>query len=184
MKRDNLEHIIRASSVITNDAIIVIGSQAMLGSFSEPPEEIAKSMGVDVYALSDDGMSKMIDDAIGEDTIFHESYGYYARGVSSETAVLPDGWMDRLIDIRLEKSVGYCLSPEDITVSKIIAGREKDIEYVKCLINHKMIKFDLVEQLINNVIEKNKSEEIREKSVLALNKFKILTSANKTKNII
>ena len=27
-------------------------------------------------------------------------YGYYAQGVGEETAVLPDGWRDRLADRR------------------------------------------------------------------------------------
>ena len=45
MKRADLEHIIRAAAEIADDPeIVVIGSQAILGSFPDAPPEVLVSM--------------------------------------------------------------------------------------------------------------------------------------------
>ena len=50
MNRSSLEHVIRAASAIADDPeIIVIGSQAILGSFPDAPESLLKSMEADVF---------------------------------------------------------------------------------------------------------------------------------------
>jgi hypothetical protein len=37
---------------------------------------------------------------IGELSPFHETFGYYAHGVAEETALLPQGWKDRLVAVQ------------------------------------------------------------------------------------
>lgn len=50
MKRNELEHIIRASADIADDdEIIVIGSQSILGQYPNPPLELLVSVEADVY---------------------------------------------------------------------------------------------------------------------------------------
>ena len=44
-----------------------------------------------------DAKADQVDGAIGELSAFHETFGYYAQGVSVSTAVLPEGWRDRVI---------------------------------------------------------------------------------------
>ena len=49
MTRDQLEHAIRAACEIANDTeLIVFGSQAILGTYSDPPESLTTSVEVDV----------------------------------------------------------------------------------------------------------------------------------------
>jgi hypothetical protein len=57
--------------------------------------------GVDVAFFEDpeDRKADQVDGAIGELSPFHETFGYYAQGVSVATAVLPDGWRDRLVRV-------------------------------------------------------------------------------------
>ncbi len=74
--------------------IIVIGSQALLASCPEAPEELLRSMEVDCYPLEDPAKADLIDGSIGELSPFHETYGYYAHGIGPETAALPAGWKD------------------------------------------------------------------------------------------
>lgn len=76
---------------------MIIGSQAILGSFPDAPEELLASMEADVYPKDAPERSILIDGAIGELSVFHETFGYYAHGVDESTAVLPDGWKDRLV---------------------------------------------------------------------------------------
>jgi len=53
-------------------------------------------MEADVAAFDDpdDRKADLIDGSIGEASMFHRSFGYYAQGVSQSTAVLPVGWRD------------------------------------------------------------------------------------------
>jgi hypothetical protein len=44
-----------------------------------------------------DAKADQVDGAIGELSAFHETFGYWAQGVSVSTAVLPEGWRDRVI---------------------------------------------------------------------------------------
>lgn len=76
MRRAELEHVLRAACEIANAReALVIGSQAVLGSYSEdvlPPEAI-RSIEVDLAFLDDvdDERSDRVDGAIGELSSFH-----------------------------------------------------------------------------------------------------------------
>ncbi|HXT21630.1 MAG TPA: hypothetical protein VN923_12840 [Thermoanaerobaculia bacterium] len=49
MTRDQLEHVIRAAAVIaSDDEIVVIGSQAILGQYPDAPAELLVSVEADV----------------------------------------------------------------------------------------------------------------------------------------
>lgn len=94
MNRKELEHIIRASSAISNDyKIIIIGSQSILGGNPNAPLSLLQSMEADVYPMNIESNSDIIiDGSIGEESLFHKTFGYYAKCVSKETAVLPENW--------------------------------------------------------------------------------------------
>ena len=102
MTREQLEHILRAASTITGEPVVlVIGSQSVLGSFAgaDLPAEATSSMEADIAFFDDpaDAKADQVDGVIGELSMFHETFGYYAQGVSITTAVLPEGWRDRVV---------------------------------------------------------------------------------------
>lgn len=136
MTRRQLEHIVRAAAATADVRdIVVIGSQAILGSFPDPPAELAKSIDADVFPRDDPERSIVIDGAIGELSLFHETFGYYAHGVDNTTAVLPDGWEGRLVQVQAgQGATGWCLDPHDLAVSKLVAGREKDLEFIGAML--------------------------------------------------
>ncbi|CAN5735124.1 hypothetical protein BH18ACT17_BH18ACT17_01520 [soil metagenome] len=142
MKRSELAHVLRAASTITDDPrILVIGSQAILGSFgeSELPEAAIRSVEVDVAFFDDphEAKSDAVDGAIGELASFHETHGFYAQGVAVSTAVFPIGWEERVVpfdDPESEPSCAVCLEPHDLVVSKLVAGREKDFVFARALV--------------------------------------------------
>jgi hypothetical protein len=142
MQRHQLEHIIRAASGITGAAeFVIIGSQAVLGQFANAPADLLASMEADVFSLHSSAESDLIDGSIGEGSPFHMTFGYYAHGVGPDTAILPDGWRERLIPIRNENTgggTGLCLEVHDLAVSKLVAGREKDLEFVAGLLRHRL----------------------------------------------
>lgn len=125
MKRTEFEHAVRAAAAVLGaDELLVIGSQALHGSVEdELPEEALRSVEVDVAALEDpEGrMADLIDGAIGEASMFHATFGYYAQGVEAVTAVLPDGWKDRLVRFETPGTRGvtaWCLEPHDLWIFK------------------------------------------------------------------
>jgi hypothetical protein len=140
MRRQQLEHIIRAAAGITGaDEFVVIGSQAVLGQFPNPPLELLVSIDVDLFSFRNPADADLIDGSIGEASPFHQTFGYYAHGVGEETAVLPAGWKERLIAIQNENTggaTGLCLEVHDLAVSKLVAGREKDLSFVGGLLRH------------------------------------------------
>jgi len=152
MTRDQLEHILRASSEISNEyEFVIVGSQSILGEYPNAPGIFLRSMEADVYPLQDPDKWELIDGAIGEQSQFHEEFGYYAQGISPTTSVLPNGWEKRLTRIEGEKSVGYCISVQDLALSKLVASREKDLEFVKALLKHKMVYSSSLEELAKDL---------------------------------
>lgn len=150
MNRHQLEHIIRAAAGNADCGdIVVIGSQAILGTHPDAPEEMLVSMEADVFPRDRPADSILIDGGIGERSVFHETFGYYAHGVDETTATLPDGWRERLVPVCNENTrgaTGWCLEVHDLAVSKLAAGREKDAEYLAALFRNALAEPDLVRE--------------------------------------
>ena len=144
MTRAQLEHILRAAGDIAeDDAIVVIGSQAILAQFPDAPPALRVSVEADVFPLNYPERADVIDGSIGELSPFHSTYGYYAQGVAEETACLPDGWKNRLVVVQNENTrgvKGLCLEIHDLVVSKVIAGREKDLDFLLQVVKHRLAK--------------------------------------------
>ena len=134
MNRAQLEHVIRAAgSIAEDDELIIIGSQSILGAFPNAPAALLVSMEADVYPRNYPERWDLIDGSIGEESPFHQSFGYYAQGVGPETATLAAGWEDRLVEVsgpRTRGVTGWCLDIHDLLVSKAFAGRPKDIAFI------------------------------------------------------
>jgi hypothetical protein len=143
MTRQELEHVIRAAAGNANTRdIVVIGSQSILGAYPNAPAELLESMEADVFPLKAPERSIVIDGAMGELSLFHTTFGYYAHGVDETTAVLPYGWRDRLVRVESPGTmgaVGWCLEPHDLAVSKLAAGRAKDCAYVDAMLARGLI---------------------------------------------
>jgi len=163
MRRSELEHIIRASGDIAqDDEIIIIGSQAILGQFPNAPIRLLTSMETDVYPRNKPALADMVDGAIGEGSPFHEEFGYYAQGVGPETAVLPSGWQDRLVSISNENTkgvTGLCLEVHDLAISKLVAGRPKDLEFVHELVRNRMTQLEIMTErlVVTELTEKERN---------------------------
>ena len=129
MRRDQLEHAIRtACQIIEQPEVIVVGSQAILGTYdeSELPAAAAMSIEVDILPIADSNaetarLADLIEGVAGEFWPFEELHGFSIDGVDLETAVLPDGWRDRLVRVQNANAAaptgeplftGWCLDKE------------------------------------------------------------------------
>jgi hypothetical protein len=150
MTRAALEHIIRAAGTIADDGdLVVIGSQSILGGFPEAPAELLVSSAADVWPRNHPERRDLIDATIGEGSPFQRAFGYYAHGVGEDTAVLPDGWRDRLVLVSGENTRfirGWCLEAHDLAIAKYAAGRPKDLDFTRVLVGRGMVSRELLEQ--------------------------------------
>jgi len=166
MKRSELEHVIRASGKIADDKqIIVIGSQSILGEYPDAPARLLASMESDLYPMNKPELADKVDGAIGEGSLFHAKFGYYAQGVGPRTATLPKGWAERLVSIKNDNTdgvTGLCLEVHDLAISKYFAGRPKDFKYIAELVLHQMInRKTLVQRLGATNLSKDDRSRIR-----------------------
>jgi hypothetical protein len=103
MRRDQLEHAIRAAcQIIGASEVIVVGSQSILGSYDESalPRAATMSLEVDVLPIAPSNaetaeLADLMEGVAGEWSPFEQQHGFSIDGVDLETAILPEGWRDR-----------------------------------------------------------------------------------------
>lgn len=147
MRRDELEHVIAAAADVTGEAeLVVVGSQAILGPFPDAPQSMLRSMEADLYPRRAPEKADDIDGSLGDGSRFHRTFGYYAHGVGPETAKAPAGWEMRLIAVEIaarvssrQRVVALCLEPHDLVLAKCVAGRERDWEFAREALAHRLV---------------------------------------------
>jgi hypothetical protein len=100
MRRDQLEHAIRAAcQIIERPEVIVVGSQAILGTFREDelPRQATMSGEIDILPIADSNeetmqLSDRIEGVAGELSPFEQLHGFSIDGVDLQTSALPEGW--------------------------------------------------------------------------------------------
>jgi hypothetical protein len=172
MNRAALEHILRAASAIANEReFVVIGSQAVLGQFPNAPDALLASIEVDLYPRHAPEKSDLIDGAIGELSTFHQTFGYYAHGVDETTATLPAGWADRLVPVHNENTAGatgWCLEVHDLAISKLVAGRERDLDFLRVLVQEGMVNPVVLSDRLGTLsLPQDRIERLREPLALS-----------------
>jgi hypothetical protein len=73
----------------------------------------------------------------------------------------PTGWEHRLVEFSVNDptgTIGLCLEMHDLAFSKLAAGREKDIEFVRELLKHRLINRGKLLRLV----QAEKHEEIKQ----------------------
>jgi uncharacterized nucleotidyltransferase DUF6036 len=158
MRREDFDHVIAAAAEVSGEPeIVVIGSQAILGSAPCPPKAMLFSMEADVYPLRDPAKAAEIDGSLGDGSFFHATYGYYAHGVGPETAKAPAGWQNRLVSVEIPPRVAQqagvvalCLEAHDLVLAKCVGGRERDWEFASAAIDADLVQ---VEELLRRVAD-------------------------------
>jgi len=134
MKKQQLDHVLRAAGRITGEKqFVIIGSQSLHGKHPDLPDNISRSAEVDLIAKRNVDRTEWLN-AIGQDSQFHETFGYYADPVDETAATLPKGWKDRLVNLPpgdTDGVKGLCLDPHDLVIAKYIARREKDLIFIR-----------------------------------------------------
>jgi hypothetical protein len=138
MKREKVEHILRAAGRVTGkQRFVLIGSAAIVAWREIVPPELAISRDVDLFAYDApdvEEVSDQIDGSLGQASVFDQTFGYYCDGVGPETAILPLDWEERAIEYSNQNTEGVAAivpEPNDIALSKLCAWRPKDIAWLR-----------------------------------------------------
>jgi hypothetical protein len=163
MKKRHVDHVLRAAGRITGEKqFIIIGSQSLHGKHPDVADDILRSFEVDLIAKRDPSRSEWLN-VIGQDSPFHEQFGYYADPVDESTAVLPKGWKARLVNLpegETDGVRGLCLDPHDLAIAKYAAGRDKDLVFTRELATRGLVAQERLRQLLD---ETPVSQELRER---------------------
>lgn len=167
MKKRQVDHILRAAVDITRGErkFIIVGSQALHGKYPDLVDDFPRvSRELDLYIPGAEDLTELLN-SIGEGSIFHETYGYYADPVGETTAVLPRNWKSRLVNLPpgdTNGAKGLCLEPHDLAISKYVAGREKDREFLQELVRRRLLDPDLLlERLEQTPLDEAKWRAVR-----------------------
>jgi hypothetical protein len=168
MRRDQLEHAIRAAcQIIDRSEVIVVGSQSILGTYREDelPAAATMSIEVDILPIADSNeetarLADLIEGVAGEFSSFEQLHGFSIDGVDLDTAVLPEGWRDRLVRVQNANTAapagqprftGWCLDKEDCCTAKLCAFREKDRNFVAALLDAGLVRGELIATRLRTV---------------------------------
>ena len=130
---------LEASATATGEReFIVVGAVSIVGPCVAPPPELVMSADIDLFPRTRE--SAEINEAIaancGLGSAFEDAHGFYVEGVGRWTLLgtLPD-WEQRLVRVVSSAGViGWCRCPLDLAVVKLDAAREKDLRYVRVLL--------------------------------------------------
>jgi hypothetical protein len=183
MRRDQLEHAIRtACQIIEQQEVIVVGSQSTSAPTNEMqlPPAATMSIEVDILPLADTNeetarLADLIEGVAGEFPPFEQLHGFSIDGVDLTTSVLPEGWRDRLVKVQKANTApptgeprftGWCLDKEDLCAAKLIAFREKDLNFVGALLDVHLVHGDELVRRLGAVATLHQSAAKRARSWL------------------
>ena len=146
-----------------DDPPIIVGSQSFHAFTDTIPEIARKSVECD-FMLSSSNFSKrpQIDLSLGILSRYREDNGFFADALGLASVALPNGWRDRLVPYHDDSGnvIAFCADKHDVAVSKFIAGREKDLEFLTSALDSGLIDITQLLQHLKLAFEKVENDII------------------------
>lgn len=127
-----------ACDITGESGFYIIGSSAILHIFNDAElSYLNRSVEADLIAWSGDpAIADTLSVIMGELSPFHAKHNVYADGLTFETPTFaPPGWQQRAVKV-LYKDIGVTarfMELHDLVLSKLGAGRPKDLEFCEAL---------------------------------------------------
>ena len=138
MNRAKLVHVPRAVASVTDEKrLVLVGSATVLVAAKQVPLDMLNTNEIDAFApdAPDEGMfSDLVEGSLGFGSVFFNTFGYAADGVSSKTASMPSDWRDRARSAPEVAPPGVeVIVPDidDIALAKMVAWRDKDRDWLE-----------------------------------------------------
>ncbi|MCW5961951.1 MAG: hypothetical protein KIS76_17450 [Pyrinomonadaceae bacterium] len=174
MRKQSLFNLTAEVRKIIGDLPVIVGSQAVFAVTDYPPEIARLSVECDFLLL---GESFKFRDTISEDLGIFSEYqvkiGVHADGLGRATVVLPEDWEKRLVELRNDENetIAFCAEIHDVAVSKIIAGREKDFDFIKALFRSGYLCADVLIERLNSINRSPSSAAVKPRIIKLIEEF-------------
>ena len=150
MRRHELKVALRAAALVSGEReFLLIGSQAVHAHCRRPPAEVLLSQECDVYPRHVPQTANLLHSQLGRGSKFARRHGFHVDVVTPALASLPKGWEERLAPLRVGKVTAYCLEIHDLLVSKLAAGRLKDLEFAAAILKRRIASAARLRRRIN-----------------------------------
>jgi hypothetical protein len=169
MRRSQVGRLLRQAGKITKESeFFLIGSQAVHAVMSRPPAEVLLSRECDLYPKNRPEVADLIHRELGPASRYARTEGFYADVVTPKLATLPAGWESRLKRLRLGPVTAWCLELHDLVVSKLAAGRLKDLEFAAALLALGFVQRPVLSRRISRLASRIEADRIRSRLEVVL----------------
>jgi hypothetical protein len=149
MTKRQIETTLRVAGRIAKEReFFLIGSQALHAWARRVPAEALLSQECDLYPKNVPEAVTVLALALGRRSRFARSNGFYADVVTPELATLPPNWQMRVRRWRVGAVTALCLEVHDLVVSKLAAGRLKDLEFIGAVLKLRLAKLNILRRRI------------------------------------
>lgn len=139
MTRNRLLDLLRrAVGLSAGQRLILAGSQAFYASAPSAPELVERSEEADLLLVGvDRALFVRLEEALGMESPYLYETGVFAHPVGLGTITVPTGWEERLVPFGREEGLAnvWALEIHDLAATKLMAGREKDFEFLRALLD-------------------------------------------------
>jgi len=155
LRKEDIDHILRAAASVTNhNQFVMVGTGAVIAVARHIPVSMMLTSEIDIYVEGPDSeaISDQIDGALGNGSMFHRSFRYYGDGVGPKTAMMPVDWKMRTTIYTIPDGTvsAICPSPNDVAIAKLCAAREKDRDWIQEALRSRLVKADVMRELIQH----------------------------------
>ncbi len=141
---------------ITVEPPIIVGSQAVFAVTDFPPEIVRKSVECDFLLLKQIAeLRPNITENLGIFSDYQQQTGFYADVLGLATVVLPSDWEKRLVELKTEDGeiLAFCVEIHDVAVSKLMAGREKDFEFLQIAFQVEYLQIEIFLERAQTILQ-------------------------------
>lgn len=157
-----------AGRIARENQFYLIGSQAVHACCRRAPTEVLLSQECDLYPVNRPETANLLDAQLGRGSPFAQRRGFYVDVVTPELASLPPGWQSRLKILRAGRITALCLEVHDLIVSKLAAGRLKDLEFVGALLQRRLASLQVLRRRIGQFPSPRDRTQLRSRLRAAL----------------
>ena len=143
LKNRNLKSNMKAKYVFWFRLALLV----LLGTAASAPSIVQISMEADLLLTGEAFRARAdIDRHFGMDSPFQAETGFYAHAVGLGTITLVPGWEERLVPFGRDEGLVniWALEIHDLAASKLMAGREKDFEFLRELLERGLCEFSIL----------------------------------------
>ena len=141
MRKGELKTALKAAARLAGEReFFLIGSQAVHAQCPHAPAEVLLSQECDLYPRTRVETVSLLARELGRNSGFARKHGFYVDVVTPELVNLPEGWEKRLKPFRSGRITAFCLEIHDLLVSKLAAGRLKDLEFAGAVLRLRLAR--------------------------------------------